>query len=102
MRIFATLILMLLLTGCKSAPKHADTEPFEYRFEKTKEKESVQKQDKRNATVRFDGVPFSQAMSILTQETNAPIVWSQTLDLTTASGTFGAFLRCGSLFYPGQ
>jgi hypothetical protein len=88
MRIFATLILMLLLTGCKSAPKHVNTEPFEYRFEKTKERESVQKQDKRNVTVRFDGVPFSQAMSILTQETNAPIVWSQTLDLTTASGTF--------------
>jgi hypothetical protein len=80
----------LVLTGCQSAPKTKpiDTEPFEYRFKKTAEKNESKKQDKRTVTVRFDGVPFSQAMSILTQETNAPIVWSQSLDVTTASGTF--------------
>jgi hypothetical protein len=84
------IILVLVLIGCQSAPKtkHIDTEPFEYRFKKTVEKNESKKQDKRTVTVRFDGVPFSQAMSILTQETNAPIVWSQSLDVTTASGTF--------------
>jgi hypothetical protein len=86
--IMIVFMLIICLSGCKSVSKTIDTEPFEYKFQKTKEKNTVTKTDKRKVTVRFDGVPFGQAMSILTQETNAPIVWSQTLDSTLASGTF--------------
>jgi hypothetical protein len=82
------ILLISLFFGCKSVSKTIDTEPFEYKFQRTKEKDSITKTDKRKVTVRFDGVPFGQAMSILTQETTAPIVWSQTLDSTLASGTF--------------
>jgi hypothetical protein len=79
----------MFLTGCKTFNEPVVSgEPFEYRFQKTKEKNTVQKQNKNIVTVRFDGVPFSQAMSILTQETSVPIVWSKQLDETTASGTF--------------
>jgi hypothetical protein len=81
-------MLLISLSGCKSATKNIDVEPFEYKFQKTKERDTVTKQDKRKVTVRFDGVPFGQAMSILTQETSAPIVWSMSLDSTLASGTF--------------
>jgi hypothetical protein len=85
------IVFMLLISfcGCNSVSKNIDTEPFEYKFQKTKEKNMVTKADsKRKVTVRFDGVPFGQAMSILTQETNAPIIWSVTLDSTFASGIF--------------
>ena len=90
--IMIVFMLLICLSGCKSASKNIDTEPFEYKFQKTKEKNSVTKQDKRKVTVRFDGVPFGQAMSILTQETSTPIVWSQSLDSTLASGTFNGVL----------
>jgi hypothetical protein len=53
---------------------------------KTKEKDGLKQQKNKNVTVRVDGVPFSQAMSILTQETSIPIMWPKKLDETTASG----------------
>jgi type II secretory pathway component HofQ len=89
--ILLMIAFMLLITfcGCNSVSKTIDTEPFEYKFQKTKEKNTVTKTDNRKkVTVRFDAVPFGQAMGILTQETLAPIVWSTTLDSTLASGTF--------------
>jgi hypothetical protein len=81
--------IVSLILGCKTMNEPAGSgEPFEYRFKKTKEKDGLKQQKNKNVTVRFDGVPFSQAMSILTQETGMPIVWSKVLDETTASGTF--------------
>lgn len=88
-------ILILLITsvfaGCKSKAKPPETDPFEYRFEKTSDREETRKNDRRSVTIRFDGVPFSQAMSILTQETGAPIVWGTALDMTTCYGTFNGY-----------
>ncbi|MDR0337400.1 MAG: hypothetical protein LBI18_09945 [Planctomycetaceae bacterium] len=83
------MIMVSIILGCKTFNEPVNSgEPFEYRFKKTQEKDMFQRQKKNTVTVRFDGVPFSQAMSILTQETNIPIVWSRALDETTASGTF--------------
>jgi hypothetical protein len=99
------LLFLLIAFGCKSSPKEI-AEPFEYRFEKSVDRTETAQRDNRKVTVVFDGVPFGQAMSILTQETNAPIVWSSSLDGQLASGAFsGAPLasvldvlarRCGS------
>jgi hypothetical protein len=98
MILFKILVMFMALffLGCNSSPK-VDPEPFEYRFEKTIDKEEAKRNDKRVVTIRFDGVPFSQAMSILTQETNAPIVWGSALDSTMAYGTFNGIPLQGVL-----
>lgn len=97
MRTFFILLTIFIVTGCKTSPKPLETEPFEYRFEKTAEREQAKRNDKKSVTVRFDGVPFSQAMGILSQETNAPIVWGVTLDETMVYGTFNGVSLQGVL-----
>ena len=88
MRYVLFLLFVTILSGCKSAPGLAET-PFEYKFEKTQEKNEVlQVNKKEKVVVKFDGVPFGQAMSILTQETYCPIVWTESLDDKVVSGTF--------------
>lgn len=81
------LFIFFGLLGCKTGQK-IDAEPFEYRFEKSVETESVTQKDRRIVTIRFDGVPFGQAMQILSQEVGATIVWGVALDETKAFGTF--------------
>ena len=98
--------LMIAFLGCRSVPGEMDSEPFEYRFEKSVDRTEISKRDERNVTVMFDEVPFGQAMGILTQETLAPIVWSSTLDSQQVSGRFSGVplasvldvlaRRCGS------
>lgn len=80
-------LMMLFLCGCQ-ADSHKGEKPFEYRFEKTFEKNEIKSKRTKSITVRFDDIPFSQAMGILTQETLVPIVWSSSLDATTARGIF--------------
>ncbi len=87
-QIILAMFLALYFVGCKSTGK-TDVEPFEYRFEKTAEKAEALRNSKKSVTVRFDGVPFGQAMAILSQECNVPIVWSSALDEATAFGVFG-------------
>ncbi len=87
-QLLLALFIMLFLPGCRTASK-PEPDPFEYRFEKSTDRFETIRNDKRAVTVRFDGVPFSQAMTILSQECDVPIVWSQTLDATLAYGTFG-------------
>ncbi len=88
-QILLALFMALFVVGCKSVPK-TESEPFEYRFEKSIDKVENIRNNKESVTIRFDGVPFSQAMSILSQETDVPIVWSQTFDETLAFGVFKA------------
>ncbi len=79
--------MLLCFVGCRAVPENPAS--FEYRFERTPERtEAARKRDGRLITVRFDGVPFGQAMGVLSEESGVPIVWSQTLDATQASGTF--------------
>ena len=114
------LLLLFLLfgwIGCKSTSS-IDVEPFEYRFEKTLEK-PVETKSSKLVTIRFDGVPFGQAMGILSQETGSPIVWSSPLDEMLVYGHFSAvtlpsvltvlarragasFTELGGVFYVGE
>ncbi len=82
--VFATIILAV--SGC--AKDRIDPDPFEYRFEKTAERAEPAPASSRKVSIRFDGVPFGQAMTILSQESNTPIVWSSDLDEKQAVGTF--------------
>ena len=98
--------LLIAFLGCRSVSREAEPEPFEYRFEKSVDRTELMKRDDRVVTVMFDGVPFGQAMGILSQETHAPIVWSSTLDGQQVSGGFNGVAlasvldvlarRCGS------
>lgn len=118
MKEFMLLILLFGFIGCKSVSKK-DLEPFEYRFKKSAETQETLRNSKKSVTIRFDGVPFPQAMSILSQECNVPIVWSQTLDPTMAFGSFsgaplpsvlevlarragGSVAEVGGVFYLGE
>ncbi|GHT19316.1 hypothetical protein FACS1894189_8060 [Planctomycetales bacterium] len=85
------IILVLTLSGCKST-KPIDVEPFEYKFEKTAEQADSERVDSSKVTVRFDGLPFGQAMTVLSQEVGVPIVWSKELDETSVFGTFDGVL----------
>ncbi len=82
-----TLIPGLLSFGC-ARDGRGPADPFEYRFERTPERRETAASEKRTVSVRFDGVPFAQAMAILSQEANVPIVWSSSMDSTLAFGTF--------------
>ena len=86
MRLFVLLLLISFL-GCKTVPDDREP-PFEYRFEKSVDRSEFAKRDGRTVTVVFDGVPFGQAMGILSQETGSAIVWSSTLDSQQAYGDF--------------
>lgn len=117
-QILLALFMALFVVGCKSVPK-TESEPFEYRFEKSMDRMEVFSNSNKTVTIRFDGVPFSQAMSILSQECNTPIVWSQALDETLAFGVFsgeslisvlnvlarrsgGSVAEVGGVFYLGE
>lgn len=86
MNVRFTVLFMLLCVGC--AKDKPDVSPFEYRFEKTVERREDKGPSARRVTVRFDGVPIPQAMGILSQEANVPIVWTSELDDKQAFGTF--------------
>ncbi|MDR3108917.1 MAG: hypothetical protein LBU65_04410, partial [Planctomycetaceae bacterium] len=68
-------ILVLTLTGCQSM-KPVDVEPFEYKFEKTAEKADSERIDSSKVTVRFDGLPFGQAMTVLFLSEGRKVVFS--------------------------
>jgi hypothetical protein len=85
-QIILALFMALYFVGCKSVPQN--DEPFEYQFQKTDEVEVIEKAEDKKVMVQFDGVPFGQAMSILSTETGVPIVWSKELDVETAQGKF--------------
>lgn len=112
------LFLFVGWIGCKSTST-VDVDPFEYRFEKTLEKSDERKTDPRTVSIRFDGVPFGQAMGILSQETSSPIVWSAPLDGQPVYGHFNglplssvlnvlarragaSFTELGGVFYLGE
>lgn len=88
MRIFIV-IFVVFLYGCKSTEK-IDVEPFEYQFKKSVDKMETVQNSGRAVTVCFEGVPFGQAMGILTQETGIPIVWAASLDERQCFGAFNA------------
>ncbi len=90
MKFLATIILFALpfaAFGCKSAPNVA-REPFEYRFEQSVDKTVTESSVGKKIMVSFDGVPFGQAMSILSTETGSPIVWSKELDAEVVFARF--------------
>jgi hypothetical protein len=48
--------IISMILGCKTMNEPAgSSEPFEYRFKKTKEKDGLKQQKNKNVTVRFDG-----------------------------------------------
>ena len=78
------------LLGCKTfRPESVMPSIDDYRFEKTVDMPVVLNDiDARLQTIRFEGVPFAQAMSVLTAESGKSIAWSEALDSRTVYGNF--------------
>jgi type II secretory pathway component GspD/PulD (secretin) len=83
-------VLLFVSFGCKSVQKKSEFPGIEnYQFQTTPELDIVRVEPPAmQFDVRFDGVPFGQAMSIVSQKSGATIVWGSELDEKLVVGTF--------------
>jgi hypothetical protein len=85
------MVLLLSAAGCKSTSSQAEFPALgKYNFQAT-----VDRPIEHGTTriipmvdLRFDGVPFSSAMSVISAEFGVPIVWSPDCDDTLVYGIF--------------
>jgi hypothetical protein len=84
------LLLIFIPMGCKSSDK-SEVHPLEHRFERTSDRVIGSPGLGDLIFVQFDGVPFGQAMGILSRESGIPIVWSEKLDLHLVYGRFPGY-----------
>ncbi|MDR2406892.1 MAG: hypothetical protein LBE13_02095 [Bacteroidales bacterium] len=80
--------ILLIFCSCKTVEKNSEPLNYQHQFERSIDSVDHVVSDSRKVLISFEGVPFSQAMSILSNEYNVTIVWSESLDNKLVYGEF--------------
>ena len=91
--IYITIALLLAVAlGCAGRRKgleHVMSHLEDYRFERTPESPPVVKsQSMAPVSIRLEGVAFSQAMRLISDMTQVPVVWASSLDHQIITASF--------------
>jgi hypothetical protein len=88
--LFLVLLFIAFGCGCKAVPKASEFPGLEnYQFQTSQELEFARIEPQAmQFDVRFDGVSFAQAMSIISEKSGVTIVWGSELDDKLVVGTF--------------
>ena len=81
------LMLLMLLTACQS-PAVTDPDLSGYFYGVSSEQDNFFDNDNRKFSLSFDNTPFGLAMSTITEQSGAVIIWSKDADETVVTGVF--------------